>query len=70
MIFFVADVGAAGTVVVQLVAVELDDFNIFELAEQHLPELTCGGACVLRTGEGDDEGQPVHPGVVQYFGVG
>ncbi|CNJ80860.1 Uncharacterised protein [Mycobacterium tuberculosis] len=56
MVLFVADEGAAGTVVVQLVAVELDDFNIFEFAEQHLPELPCGGACVLRAGEGDDEG--------------
>ena len=33
MVFFVANVGAAGTVVVQLVAVELDDFNVFEFAE-------------------------------------
>ena len=56
VVFFVADVGAAGTVVVQLVAVELDDFNVFEFAEQHLSELACGGSCVLRAGEGNDEG--------------
>ena len=56
VVFFVADVGAAGTVVVQLVTVELDNFDVFEFAEQHLAELACGGACVLRAGESDDEG--------------
>ena len=69
MVLLVVHEGAAGAVVVQLVAVELDDFNVLQLAEEHLPELSGGGSGVLRAGEGDDEGQPVHPRIVEDFGV-
>ena len=69
VVLLVVHEGAAGAVVVQLVAVELDDFNVLQLAEEHLPELSGGGSGVLRAGEGDDEGQPVHPRIVEDFGV-